>query len=139
MEPESRPIWTDAEDTCRPRVASRWGRPIRPDSNEYRSNHVTLWRWWEDFQHDFAARMDWTVQRYQAANHPPVPVLAHPDTGTVRSGEIFGLNAAGTYDRDGDSMSRRAAREVDERTNQDERVCAARCWATGRDPRKALE
>jgi hypothetical protein len=103
--PETRPIWTNADDTYRPRLPSRWGRAIRPDSVEYTNNQVTLWRWREDFQNDFAARMDWTIKSYEDANHPPTPMLGHPDTLTVRSGEIFGLSAAGTTDPDGDSMS----------------------------------
>ncbi|MDZ4698344.1 MAG: DUF1593 domain-containing protein [Rhodothermales bacterium] len=103
--PETRPIWTNAVDTFRPRIPSRWGRAIRADSVEYSNNKVSLWRWRGDFQHDFAARMDWTVMAYEDANHPPVPALGHPDTLTVRSGEIFGLNAAGTTDPDGDALS----------------------------------
>jgi hypothetical protein len=105
VQPETRPIWTNAVDTFRPRHPSRWGRAIQADSIEYRDNKVSLWRWREDFQHDFAARMDWTVTSYEEANHAPVPALGHLDTLTVRSGEIFGLSAAGTTDPDGDSMS----------------------------------
>jgi len=105
VEPETRPIWTNAEDTFRPRLPSRWGRAIQPDSTAYTSNQVSLWRWREDFQHDFAARMDWTIKSYEEANHPPIPALGHADTLTVRSGEIFGLSAAGTTDPDGDSVS----------------------------------
>jgi hypothetical protein len=105
LTPETRSIWTNAEDTFRPRHYSEFGRAIRPDSVAYTSNHVTLWRWREDFQNDFAARMDWTVMDYEAANHPPVAKIVHDDTLTVRSGEIFGLNAEGTYDPDGDSVS----------------------------------
>lgn len=104
LEPETRPIWTNAEDTFRPRLPSRWGRVIRPDSIAYTSNKVTLWRWREDFQNDFASRMDWTIKSYEEANHPPVPGLGHDDTLTVRSGEIFGLKAAGTTDPDDDSV-----------------------------------
>ncbi|MEZ4701844.1 MAG: DUF1593 domain-containing protein [Rhodothermales bacterium] len=105
IQPETRAIWTNAEDTYVPRVPSGWGRAIRPDTASFTSNQVTLWRWREDFQHDFAARMDWTVEPYERANHPPVPRLGHSDSLTVRSGEVFGLNAAGTTDPDGDSMS----------------------------------
>jgi hypothetical protein len=105
IEPETRPIWTNAEDTFRPRLPARWGRAIRPDSNSHSGNQVTLWRWREDFQNDFAARMDWTTKSYADANHPPVPRLAHGDTLNVQSGEIFGLSAAGTSDPDGDALS----------------------------------
>lgn len=66
---------------------------------------TTIWRWRTDFQNDFAARMDWCTKPYGSANHPPKPVLAHADKLTVKSGELFHLNAAGTIDPDGDSMS----------------------------------
>ena len=49
--------------------------------------------------------MNWTVKGYKEANHPPVPKLGHPDTLTVKSGTIFSLNAAGTFDPDGDGLS----------------------------------
>ena len=102
---ETRPIWTNSEDAFSPIVPGVVGPAARQDTAVYRGNHVTLWRWREDFQHDFAARMDWTVKRYAEANHPPVPALATPDTFTVRSGEVFRLDASGTTDPDGDSMS----------------------------------
>lgn len=105
VEPETRPIWTNADDTFRPRLPSRWGRAIQPDSVAYTNNQVTLWRWREDIQNDFAARMDWTIKSYEEANHPPIPKLGHGDTLNVRSGESFGLSAAGTTDPDGDALS----------------------------------
>ncbi len=102
---ESREIWTNAEDSLQPYRYSEYGRPVRRDSTTYTGNQVSLWRWREDFQNDFSARMDWTVMDYEEANHPPVVKLAHDDSLTVRSGEIFGLNADGSYDPDGDSIS----------------------------------
>ncbi len=30
-----------------------------------------IWRWRTAFQHDFAARMDWTVKDVREANHNP--------------------------------------------------------------------
>jgi hypothetical protein len=103
-EGETRPIWTNADDTYRPSGMMRILGP-GADSTEYKSNQVTLWRWREEFQNDFAARMDWTVKSYDEANHPPVPVLAHPDSFTVRAGDQFKLDADGTFDPDGDSLS----------------------------------
>jgi hypothetical protein len=102
---ETRPIWTNAEDTFRPRVPNYIGRAIRPDTAAYTGNHVTLWRWREDFQHDFAARMDWCTLSYEEANHPPVASLNHPAEFTVKSGEIFKLDADGSRDPDGDALS----------------------------------
>ncbi|WP_199698840.1 hypothetical protein [Aurantiacibacter zhengii] len=65
----------------------------------------TLWRWRDEFQNDFAARMDWTIKKPADANHPPIVRLAHPDRLTVRSGETVLLSALGTADPDGDSLS----------------------------------
>lgn len=104
-EPESRPIWTNANDTYTPRLTSQYGRAIRKDSIIVTNNKVTLWRWRDDFQNDFAARMDWCTKSYEDANHPPVPALGHPDEFTVKSGDIFSLDASGTTDPDGDNLS----------------------------------
>ncbi|QEC69164.1 DUF1593 domain-containing protein [Panacibacter ginsenosidivorans] len=94
-EPETRAIWTNASDS----VVS----PI--DKKSYVGNRETIWRWRTEFQHDFAARMLWTTKNFNECNHPPVPMLAHSDHLTVKSGEQFHLSAAGTTDPDGDSMS----------------------------------
>jgi len=105
LEPETRPIWTNAEDTYTPRIKNPYGRAIRQDTLTVTGNKVSLWRWRDDFQHDFAARMDWCIKPYEEANHPPVPALGHPDELTVRSGDIFSLDASGTSDPDGDNLS----------------------------------
>ncbi len=102
---ETRPIWTNAEDTYRPRVHNYIGRAVVPDTAEYKGNNVSLWRWREDFQNDFAARMDWCTMTYEEANHPPVAHLNQPAEFTVKSGEIFKLDADGSYDPDGDAIS----------------------------------
>jgi hypothetical protein len=104
IESETRPIWTNATDEYRPPVMGDYGRATRPGEKSFKDSKVTLWRWRDDFQNDFAARMDWTTKSYQEANHPPVAVLDQPDAITVRSGENFVLNAHGT-DPDGDSLS----------------------------------
>lgn len=105
IEAETRPIWTNAIDTYSPRLYNDIGRAIKTDSLTYSDNRVTLWRWRDDFQNDFAARMDWCTQTFAEANHPPVPALGHPDTFRVMSGDIFSLDASGTTDPDGDSLS----------------------------------
>ncbi len=105
IEPETRPIWTDATDTHTPYLFNEYGRAVRLDTNTFTGNKVTLWRWRDDFQNDFAARVAWCTKSYKEANHPPVPVLGNPDRITVKSGEGFGLDASGSYDPDGDSLS----------------------------------
>jgi hypothetical protein len=105
QEPETRPIWTNANDTYTPRVPNEIGRAIRKDTAEFTGNQVTLWRWRQDFQNDFAGRMDWCVMSYEEANHPPVAVVNGPLEFTVKSGDIFKLDADGSYDPDGDALS----------------------------------
>ena len=105
IEPETRPIWTNAIDEYAPLSFAEYGRATRAGEKPFRDSKATLWRWRDDFQNDFAARMDWTTRSYAEANHPPVPSLDHPDALTVRSGEGFGLGAHGTTDPDGDSLS----------------------------------
>ena len=105
FEPEPREIWTNAIDSYTPYVYSEYGRTVRLDTVTFTSNKATLWRWRDDFQNDFAARMDWCIKSYQEANHPPVPALGHPEQITVKSGEGFGLNAWASIDPDGDNLS----------------------------------
>jgi hypothetical protein len=100
---ETRPIWTNAVDRLAPYVASEYGRAFRRSASTFADNKVTLWRWRDAFQNDFAARMDWTTQPYARANHPPVPPPAR--SITVRSGETFTLDGSGATDPDKDSLS----------------------------------
>ncbi|MEZ4904478.1 MAG: DUF1593 domain-containing protein [Spirosomataceae bacterium] len=105
-EPETRPIWTNSADTVlTPRAP--FGAAQVEGVKPKKSIQATIWRWRKEFQNDFAARMDWCTKSYQEANHPPIPRLAHPEKLTVKSGDLFHLNAAGTSDPDGDSMSYR--------------------------------
>ncbi|MFO7257196.1 MAG: DUF1593 domain-containing protein [Bacteroidota bacterium] len=104
-EPETRPIWTNASDTYTPYVTSKYGRAVRFDTTTFTGSKVTLWRWRDDFQNDFAARMDWCTMSYEEANHPPVAVSNQPEEITIKSGEGFWLDASGSYDPDGDNLS----------------------------------
>ena len=45
------------------------------DGKTYTSDPATIWRWREAFQHDFAARMDWTINDAATANHNPDVVV----------------------------------------------------------------
>ncbi len=104
-EPETRKIWTNANDDYTPYIFNEYGRAARKDTTNFKGYKVTLWRWRDDFQNDFAARMDWCIKPYQEANHAPVSVLSHPEEITVKSGEGFGLDAFNSYDPDGDNLS----------------------------------
>lgn len=105
IEAETRPIWTNAVDEYTPLLSGEYGRATRTGANVFKHFKATLWRWRDDFQNDFAARMDWTTKPYQEANHPPGPVLDHPDAITVRSGHGFGFGAHGSTDPDGDNLN----------------------------------
>ena len=77
----------------------------------YENVYAALFRWRTAFQHDFAARMDWSVTpSYDEANHNPVAAFRGDTTTqvvrlTVTSGEEVPLSAAGSYDPDGDGLS----------------------------------
>ncbi|MEQ9102759.1 MAG: DUF1593 domain-containing protein [Imperialibacter sp.] len=105
FEQETRPIWTDTKDSYTPYVPSLYGRTVRRDTVSFNNNKATLFRWRDDFQNDFAARMDWCTMSYEEANHPPTPVLEHADRLTAKSGEGFGLDAFSSTDPDGDNLS----------------------------------
>lgn len=104
-EPETRPIWTDTSDTWVPYVAADFNRAVKKASKSLVGAHATLLRWREDFQNDFAARMDWCTKEFEQANHPPMPRLNHPENLTVKSGAYVSLDAYGSTDPDGDSIS----------------------------------
>jgi len=104
FEPETRPIWTNAIDDYKPPALGEYGRSIQRGDKSFRDFKATIWRWRDDFQNDFAARMDWATKPYKEANHPPVIVLDQLDAVTVRSGEQLRLGASAT-DPDGDSVT----------------------------------
>jgi hypothetical protein len=94
LEPETRPIWTNAVDEVR-----------GVDGNWHTTNHATIWRWRSAYQNDFAARMDWTIKPYSEANHPPIPRLGHAEELTAKPGQRVELSAEGTTDPDGDAVT----------------------------------
>jgi Protein of unknown function (DUF1593) len=104
IESETRPIWTNAIDDYKPPVTGDYGRAAGPGEKSFKDFKATLWRWRDDFQNDFAARMEWTTKSYQEANHPPEPILDQADAIKVRSGENFILSAH-AIDPDDDSLS----------------------------------
>lgn len=102
---ETRPVWTQGGDSF-PRVTSA------DTIGEVTSDQATIWRWREAFQHDFAARMDWTVNPYAKANHPPRVAIQGQHAGapirvTVQVGESVTLDASPSRDPDGDRLTYR--------------------------------
>lgn len=105
FESETRAIWTNAVDTYTPYKYQEYNRALVFDSVSFTGFQETLWRWRDDFQNDFAARMDWCTKSFAETNHPPVAVLANSEQITVKSGEGFGLDAKDSSDPDGDNLS----------------------------------
>jgi hypothetical protein len=104
IEPETRPIWTNAVDHYTPPLPSEYGEATRTGGKSFDGFKTTIWRWRDDFQNDFAARMDWTTRPFNGANHPPRPVLDVPEKFSVHSGAHFDLSAH-AEDPDGDNVS----------------------------------
>ena len=94
-EPETRPIWTDTQDEVWSDITEQF----------HTSNHATIWRWREAYQHDFAARIDWShTPVYADANHPPQAKLDHAHEIIVRSGDKVTLSGAPSTDPDGHAL-----------------------------------
>ncbi len=105
VEQEPRPIWTNAVDSYKPILAADYGRASRSLEQSISSYRATISRWRDDIQHDFAARMDWTIQPYDKANHAPEVRLRHANTIEAQFGQGFELDASASVDPDGDSLS----------------------------------
>lgn len=103
--PETRAIWTNAHDRYTPYISREYGRTVGRDTQTFTGYKETLWRWRADFQSDFAARMDWCLQSFEEANHPPVPVISFGEHLTVKSGGDVFLDASNSTDPDGDNLS----------------------------------
>jgi len=98
---ESRPIWTQG-------IASA-DTVTGIDGKTYSSDEATIWRWRDQYQNDFAARMDWTINDYAHANHSPDVVVngvAGKSVLTINAaaGQPVSLSAAGSSDPDGNQL-----------------------------------
>lgn len=72
--------------------------------------YACLWRWREDYQNDFAARMLWTISNsFDKANHNPVVKIDNDDTKNIihlkaNRSETLYLDASATFDPDNDTL-----------------------------------
>ena len=106
---ETRPSWTQGGDSYPGRDSSR-DTLTGVDGQTYTSDQATIWRWRTAFQHDFAARMDWTVKDRREANHNPVVVVNDVDGKApvlvnATAGVPLTLDATGTRDPDGNTLT----------------------------------
>jgi len=105
---ETRPSWTQGGDSYPGRDSSR-DTVVGIDGRSYTTDQATIWRWRTAFQHDFAARMDWTVNDAKHANHNPILVVnGSGGKATVPIDAVVGvpvtLDAAGSRDPDGNAL-----------------------------------
>lgn len=88
-------------------VKDRW---INPDDGKiYDAVYAPIWHWRQAMWNDFKARMDWCVQPYAGANHPPVAVLNGDNSSTIlrlsaKTGDVMKFNASGSSDPDKDAL-----------------------------------
>jgi hypothetical protein len=104
---ETHPIWTQGGDVSS-RVTSQ-DTVAGVDGRQYTSDQATIWRWREAFQHDFAARMEWTIADFRHANHSPlVEVNGRPGTAPITMdaevGRPLELDASRSRDPDGQNL-----------------------------------
>jgi hypothetical protein len=105
---ETRPSWTQGGDAYPGKDNSK-DTVVGIDGKTYTSDQATIWRWRTAFQHDFAARMDWTIKDVRQANHNPEAVVngqngRAPIRINARVGTPLTLDAAGTRDPDGNRL-----------------------------------
>jgi len=106
---ESHPSWTQGGDSFPGRDNSK-DTVVGVDGRTYTSDQATIWRWRTAFQHDFAARMDWTIKDVREANHNPEVVVnglsgKAPVAIDAVVGRMVTLDATGTRDPDGQSLT----------------------------------
>jgi hypothetical protein len=104
---ETHAIWTQGGDEFA-RVDSR-DTVTGVDGKEHVSDQATIWRWRQEFQNDFAARITWTVADFAHANHNPVAVVngqggTAPLQMDVRVGQEITLDAGASTDPDGQKL-----------------------------------
>jgi hypothetical protein len=108
---ERRPFWTQGGDSYPGRDSSR-DTVAGLDGQPRTSDQATIWRWRPAFQHDFAARMDWTLGAAVRANHNPLAVV-NGQTGKApivietTAGAPVALDASASTDPDGHAMTYR--------------------------------
>jgi hypothetical protein len=104
---ETRPSWTQGGDSYPGRDNSK-DSVTGVDGRVYTSDQATIWRWRNAFQHDFAARMAWTIDDVRANHNPEVVVNGATGKAPVLIDATIDvpltLDASGTRDPDGNKL-----------------------------------
>lgn len=105
---EPHPFWTEGGDAFPGRDSSR-DTVVGSDGRTYTSDQATIWRWREAYQHDFAARMSWSVDAPRANHNPVAIVNGQGDTAPIlidaKVGAPVTLDASGSSDPDRDALT----------------------------------
>lgn len=105
---ETRSFWSQGGDSYPGNDTSR-DVVKGTDGQEYLTDQATVWRWRTAFQHDFVARLDWSLKGVSEVNHNP-KVVVNGKAGTepieieATVGKPVVLDAAGTTDPDGNAL-----------------------------------
>lgn len=81
------------------------------DGQTYMGPHVTVWRWRDAFQNDFAARMKWSVSpAFSSAHHAPIASINGDNTRsiikiTAKGSQKITLDASTSCSPDGEKLS----------------------------------
>jgi hypothetical protein len=85
---------------------------VGKNGKKFNTNQGTIWRWRDEFQNDFAARMQWTLSNdLSKANHAPVAIVNDSTAGPepllceAEAGTEAVLDALKSYDPDGDKLA----------------------------------
>lgn len=84
---------------------------IGKNGQKFCSSQATIWRWRDQYQNDFAGRMQWTLTDDRSkVNHAPVVIVNDSSSGPepllleAEAGTEITLDASKSYDPDGDSL-----------------------------------
>ncbi|GKU06671.1 hypothetical protein FLAG1_09062 [Fusarium langsethiae] len=83
---------------------------VGKNGKSFTSKFATIWRWREDYQFDFAARMKWSVNcNYSENNHQPVAIVngscgPAPLKLKYKPGQSIVIDASDSWDPDGDEL-----------------------------------
>ncbi|MBJ7880524.1 nucleoside hydrolase-like domain-containing protein [Gelidibacter salicanalis] len=88
-------------------VSEKWVNP--EDGKIYEGKNTAIWRWRQAMWNDLKCRMDWCVEPFENANHPPEAVIngnkeASIKMMSVKAGEIISLDASASSDPDNDEL-----------------------------------
>jgi hypothetical protein len=105
---EPRPFWTQGGDAYPGRDNSR--DTVVVDGTPFTTDQATIWRWRKAFQHDFAARMNWTISDVRGANHNPVAIVngiagKAPIEIDAETGRAITIDASTSSDPDNDALT----------------------------------